>query len=182
MPILKGGGGNAGIIAPPITPILTWAGYSSNTFTFGLQNFSNNFNYSLSTTLGTIAINNSGQITVSGPSNDSDFNISVIIRSVKGNLQSNERIASHKRYTFTPDTRYSYACGTYSVCGNCNYVPSNGSPCGPGTCPGGYSCDNPNWCVSCSCQTYTRYCSGGSAPSLITETDFVNYGSGWYKL
>lgn len=181
MTIFKGGGGNAGIIEPP-TPILSWSGYSSGIFTLALQNFSNMYSYELSSTTGTATISNSGVITISGASNTVDFNTNIKIKSIKGGFVSSPKYMYHKKYSYTPDTRYSYPCGSYYVCGSCSYVPSNGYPCGPGTCPGGYGCDNPSWCSSCQCTSYTRYCSGGSAPYLITESGYNNYGNGWYQI
>lgn len=160
-------------LATPPQPTLTYLGYQGR---FTISNYSASYIYTV--TAGTV----SGS-TLTLPSATSEAYVSA--QSFAGGASSPTRYYANKAPSYTPDTRYSYACGTacdtcqYCGCGTCASLGVSGSQswgqCG---CPGTMC-----WYGSYSCNCRTVYCSGGSAPSLINEPGYTWNGSNeWYKI
>jgi hypothetical protein len=144
---------------------------------FQITNYMSMFRYTLTVTNGT----------VSNPDSSGYFNMSsadvtcTVVPSFGPNGPSTT--VERKSYTYTPDTRYSYPCGTYYTGGECTSATYVGT-CGGGNCSTG--CENLNYCCTARnpTVTHTAYCSGGSAPALIDQTGngYTNGGNEWYKI
>jgi hypothetical protein len=143
---------------------------------FQITNYMSMFRYTLTVTSGT----------VSNPDSSGYFNMSsadatcTVTPSFGPNGPST--IVERKSYTYTPDTRYTYACGSFTTGGECTSATYVGT-CGPGNCG---SCENLNYCCNTRNPVVnnTSYCTGGSAPALIDQTGngYTNGGTEWYKI
>lgn len=162
-------------LATPAKPTLTYVGTTGR---FRINNYNASFIYTLSA--GTRAAD---IVTLPG----ANTSATVSAQSFSGGDSSPSTSYAQKSASFTPDTRYSYPCGT--ACDTCQYC---GCECGGGGCgcyPGASQswgqCGCPGtmcWYGSYSCNCRTVYCSGGSAPALINEPGYIWSGAEWYQI
>jgi hypothetical protein len=155
-------------LATPAQPTVTYSGYRG---IFKISPY--NASYIYTVTAGTI----SGD-TLTLPSATSESYVSA--KSFAGGDSSASRHYANHSADYTPDTRYSYVCG--SSCDTCQYChcgtgpPCDGQSYGQCGCPD-FMC----WYGSYSCNCHDNYCSGGSAPSLINQPGYTWNGSNeWY--